>query len=286
MDDREEMEHVPWQELLAETEVESDRRRVVYLGAALLGALLLGVMLARSWIAPSPDGLSSPPVAEAEAESADETPGEMVIQSVGPLPVYSEADLMAVPAGAAERAAVTRAEWFVTDYFTADHEPSAAAEVRASLPSGASPVLPQDGLDGVSYVEWARAFRVDALGDDVFRVAVAFRSLAAPPDRGFSRQPVRAVEVLVAVRPDGGTTVLDVPAPLVIPAGPEAPAVSEASADPPAAIIDAAMTAAAGWGAEARLVSAHQAAVGWRVLVSIADGVGNRWPLAIHVDVP
>ncbi len=37
------------------------------------------------------------------------------------------------------------------------------------------------------------------------------------------------------------------------------------------------------WGTEPRLVSASAVAEGWRVVMTIADGVGNRWPLAIVV---
>ena len=129
---------------------------------------------------------------------------------------------MAFAAAAAERAAVARAEWFVTDYFTADLEPSGSADVRTALPAGAElPDMPQDAAASLSYVEWARAFRVEEAGDGLFRVGVVFRALGAPPDRGFYRLPVRAVEVLVQVNEDGGSVVVDLPTPVALPAGPE-----------------------------------------------------------------
>jgi hypothetical protein len=114
-------------------------------------------------------------------------------------------------------------------------------------------------------------------------VAVAFRMLGAPPDRGFSRQPVRAVEVLVAVSEDGGTTVLDLPAPTRLPAGPEPEPWPEGGDDAPSAVVDEAIEAASLWGSEPRVVSSHRTADGWRVVITVADAVGNRWPMAVSV---
>src|SRR3990172_2292767 len=45
----EELEHVPWADLMAESEPEDRRRRAVYLGAAIVGAMVLGVIVARTW---------------------------------------------------------------------------------------------------------------------------------------------------------------------------------------------------------------------------------------------
>jgi hypothetical protein len=132
-------------------------------------------------------------------------------------------------------------------------------------------------------VEWARAFRVEEVGDGTYRVAVAFRTLGAPPDRGFTRQPVRAVEVLIAVGGDDGTTVLDLPAPISVPVGPEAPLWDGESATPPQEIIDLVSTRASLWGTEPRIVSATQRNGEWRVVVSIADALGARWPFALRV---
>jgi hypothetical protein len=132
-------------------------------------------------------------------------------------------------------------------------------------------------------VEWARAYRVEAVGDGTYRVAVAFRTLGAPPDRGFTRQPVRAVEVLVAVGGDDGTLVLDLPAPLVLPAGPETAVWEGVAATPPQQIIDLVAVRASLWGTEPRIVSASQRDGEWRVVVTVADAVGARWPFVLRL---
>ena len=275
MDEREEMEHVPWADLMAEAEPEDRARRAVYLVAGAIGSMVLGILVARSWWAPSP------PSAPAAPATTVVVPGEQPAISPSTLPLYSEADLMADPPDPRARAAIARAEWFVTDYFTSDFEPNGSADVRAALPTGPMPAFPQDDGDGISYVEWARAYEVEEAGDGAYRVSVAFRMLGAPPDRGFSRQPVRAVAVLVAVSEDGGTTVLDLPAPARMPAGPEPVPWSEGVDDPPQAVLDDASDLAGLWGQEPRIVSAHPVDGGWRVVVTVADGVGNRWPLAL-----
>jgi hypothetical protein len=281
MDDREELEHVPWQELLVAAQPEDRQRRTVYVGAGLVAALVVGVALSRMVWAPAPAPSPLPPtdITSPEAASTGEEP---VLPDLTGLPMYSEADLMASPPDPAERAAIARAEWFVADYFTADLDPSGSADVRAALPEGVLAGFPQDLTEGISYVEWARAFRVAAVGDGSYRVGVLFRTLSAPPDRGFVRQPVRAVEVLVAVRADGGSAVLDLPAPLPMPAGPE-PVDLPAPADPPPGVVEAAVADASAWGTEPRFVSAHALGGGWRVVVTVADSAGKRWPLAVRV---
>lgn len=276
MTDREELEHVPWADLMAEAEPEDRRRRTIYLGVAIVGAMVLGVMVARTWWATP--ALPDPVAPGAVGDTVAATTSIVVPE----LPLYSEADLMADPPDPAARLAMVRAEWFVTDYFTADLEPSGSAEVRASLPAAVAADLSLDVGESVSYVEWARAYRVEEAGDGAYRVSVAFRTLGAPPDRGFSRQPVRAVDVLVAV--DGeGATVLDLPAPTHLALGPEAPSWEGEEATPPQAIVDRVATQASLWGSEPRIVSARHLDGEWRVVVTIADAVGARWPFALRV---
>ena len=275
MDEREELEHVPWADLMAEAEPEDRRRRSIYVGAAVLGAMVLGVMVARSWWAP--------PSIPATTVAAGASGAVTTLPETPDLPLYTEADLMAMPPDPAARVAMVRAEWFVTDYFTADLEPSGSADVRAALPASVAEELSLDVGAAVSYVEWARAYRVEAVGDGTYRVSVAFRTLGAPPDRGFTRQPVRAVELLIAVGGDNGTTVLDLPAPIAIPVGPEAAVWEGESATPPQEIVDWVSTRASLWGTEPRIVSATQRDGEWRVVVTIADAVGARWPFALRV---
>jgi hypothetical protein len=283
MDEHEEYEQIPWSQLSGGPA--GGRWRILYLIAAALGTLVLAVLVARAF-------LSSPgeTVAPADTLIEEEVEGGASTSSTGaessPLGLlYREADLMAFAASPQERAAVTRAEWFVTDYYTADLEPSGSADVRAALPAGSAvPDLPQDAAASLSYVEWARAFRVEEVGDGIFRVGVLYRALGAPPDRGFYRLPVRAVEVTVQVGENGGSVVLDLPTPVPLPAGPEPQAWPEESQEPPPRVADAALALVAGWGTEPRVVSAQQAEDGWRVVLTLADEVGNRWPASVFVE--
>lgn len=281
IEEREEMERVPWAELMAETNPEDRRRRTLYTVAGLLGALVLGVMVARSWWSPG----SPPPVAPATTMVEEELEPSLSLPDVEGLPLYSEVDLMADPPDPAARAAVVRAEWFVTDFFTDDLEPDGSSDIRAALPTGSGQVeFPQDGGEAISYVEWARAYQVEPVGDGTYRVSVVFRTLGAPPGRGFTRQPVRAVSVLIGVSAGGGASVLDLPSPLTMPVGPEPPPLPDETTDPPQAVVDVAAARASVWGTEPRIVGASEVGESWRVVVTVADDVGNRWPLVITVD--
>lgn len=280
MDHPEDVESVPWSELLDATDPSEDRRRMAYLAASLIGAVVLGAVIARAWWSPSPPTILAPAsTIAAPAPDADVTSTVPVA-----VPTYSEADLMADPPDPGARAAIVRAEWFVSDYFTADYEPVGSGDIRSALPGAADiPELPQDGLGGISYVEWARAFKVDEVGDGTYLVSVAFRALGAPPDGSFTRLPVRAVAVHVDVLGDGAS-VLDLPRPIPLPAGPEPAPWPEPSIDPPTDVVDLAAARASAWGSEPRIVSAAQVPGGWRIVATVVDGVGNRWPLSIMVE--
>ena len=282
VDEREELEQVPWADLMADTNPEDRRRRSLYLVAGLLGAVVLGVLVARSWWSPA----SLPPVAPAEVVSDDEVGApEVTLPEMTGLPLYSEVDLMADPPDPGARAAVVRAEWFVTDFFTDDLEPGGSSDVRSALTDSAGTLdFPQDSGEAVSYVEWARAFEVEPAGDGTYRVSVAFRTLGAPAGRGFTRQPVKAVSVLIGVSAGGGTTVLDLPSPLILPVGPEPEPWPEESVDPPQEIVDIAAARASVWGTEPRILAATPVDEGWRVIVTVVDGVGIRWPLVVTID--
>jgi len=296
-DQHEEVEHIQWGELMASAD--DGRRRAMYLAAGALGALVLGVVITRAVSvpgAPAPEPipaavvttttLPTPVTVPAPAPVPESTTTTTSTTTTIPAPVlYREADLMAFPPDWAARAAVTRAEWFVTDFFTADLEPNGTADLRGALPAGVElPEMPQDAVVGLSYVEWARAFRVEEGADGVYRVAVLYRMLGAPPERGFQRLPVRAVEVRVAVSDTGGSVVVDLPAPIVMPAGPNPDPWPVGNEVPPQSVVDGAMAVAAGWGSEHRLVGSSRVTGGWRVVLTATDELGNRWPLAVLVD--
>jgi hypothetical protein len=287
VEEHEEYEQIPWSQLAGRPP--GEKRRLLYVMAAALGTLVLAILVFRAFLS-SPAETVAPSdtvvrEAGAPASEGSATSSTGMDSSASAL-LYREADLMAFPETPEERAAVARAEWFVTDYFTADLEPSGSADVRTALPAGARvPDLPQDAATSLSYVEWARAFRVQEAGDGLFRVGVVFRALGAPPDRGFYRLPVRAVEVTVQVNPDGGSVVVDLPTPVAMPAGPEPAGWPEESGEPPRRVADAALAMVAGWGAEPRLLSAARGEGGWRVVLSLADEAGNRWPVSVFVEV-
>jgi len=307
-DQHEEVEHIPWGELMASTD--DGRRRVMYLAAGALGALVLGVVITRAVSvpgAPAPEPIPEPvaaavvttttlpapvtlPAVPVPAPVPDPVPETTTTTTTTPTTIpapvlYREADLMAFPPDWGVRAAVTRAEWFVTDFFTADLEPNGTADLRGALPAGVElPEMPQDAAVGLSYVEWARAFRVEEGADGVYRVAVLYRMLGAPPERGFQRLPVRAVEVRVAVSDTGGSVVVDLPTPIAMPVGPNPESWPVGNEIPPQPVVDGAMAVAAGWGSEHRLLGSSRVPGGWRVVLTATDELGNRWPLAILVD--
>jgi len=280
LDRHEDVESVPWSELLESSDPSEERRRVAYLAAGLIGAVVLGAVVARAWWAPSAPTI----VAPASTIAAPIEGGDATTVSVPTPPLYSEADLMADPPDPGERAAIVKAEWFVSDYFTADYEPSGSGDIRAALPGGAEiPTLPQDGTGGISYVEWARAFQVEEVGDGTYLVSVLFRALAAPAEGAFVRLPVRAVAVHVDVLGEGAS-ILDLPRPTAVPIGPEPAAWAEGSEDPPVHVVDAAAARASAWGAEPRIVSSTRIGSAWRVITTVADDVGNRWPLSVIIE--
>jgi hypothetical protein len=297
MDDQhEEIEHIPWGELLAHTD--DGRRRLLYLGAAALGVLALTVVVTRALSSSSPSSPADVETAETVASTAaDAAPTTVTVQTSmastssttatsAPAPVlYREIDLMALAPGSSAMAAIGRAEWFVTDYFTADLEPNGTADLRSALPGGSPlPEMPQDATAGISYVEWARAFRIEEVDDGLFEVGVVYRLLGAPPERGFQRLPVRAVEVRVAVSDGGGSVVVDLPSPTALPAGPSPEPWPESERKVPERIAEGAISAAAGWGTEHRVLEAAEVEDGWRVVLTAADELGNHWPLVVRVD--
>ena len=201
----EEHEEIPWSML-----VDQDRRgrsRTWYAVAAVIFAVVVGVVGVR-WVNGHRHG-------EVPADtSVVENP---VATTAAPVPtttaMLSEADLMAVDQTTMGLAAVARAEWFVTDYFTVDGAPvpdlAAAFAVDAVLPE-----LPQDDSK-VSFVEWARAWAIRPHAAGVV-VTVLFRTLYQNSDLRYERSPVRAVDVLVLVD-DESIAIGDLPIPATLP---------------------------------------------------------------------
>ena len=70
-----------------------------------------------------------------------------------------------------------------------------------------------------------------------------------------------------------------------MPAGPEPEPWPEEPGEPPQWVVDGALAAVAGWGSEPRLVAAYDEGADWRVVLTLADEVGNRRPVAVRVEV-
>lgn len=285
MSDREEYEHVPWSQLTPEAG--PDRRWLAYLAAAALVAGALGLVAVRTLWQGSP---AAAPVTVETTAAGPPTSVALFEGAAAPAPLdaaepiaYSEADLLAgaSPAGAASAAAV-KAEWFVADYFTNDGDGRGSLDLRTALPGDADlPPLPHDApAGGVSYVEWARAFRADDLGDGLHRVAVAFRTVAGPEGEPLARQPVRAVDVVVRTAA-GGLAVVDLPAPAPLPLDVGHPGWPTGDDEPPPGMAARALEAAEAWGEDPEVVGGTAAAAGWRVVVTVADASGTRWPLSL-----
>jgi hypothetical protein len=303
--DAERFESIPWASLLPE---ENDRRtRWLGIAAAVLLAVVAGLIALRVFGASTPgtvvamDPIPASPGADVAADGSTTTlPGDSAVatgsgsgvtvsqvpKSMPEPPAYSEADLMASVPEVSMRAAVMRAEWFVTDFFTVDADASAKA-VAAALAPLEGVALPHASPVGVSYVEWARAYAIEPLLPSGYRVAVAFRTLSAPEGEAVTRRPVRAVEVDIAVDSAGATLVLDLPRPAVIPtATPIAanhPVGDEvgSGADAPSDIAAAAVASAGVAGVDASVVRAESRDGGWRFVVAVVDESGMAFPLSV-----
>lgn len=284
-------EQIPWSHLVP---VQKDRTFLLAAGVvAVIAVVLAAILLTRRSAPPVP--IVAQPVSTSIAE--EPTPGLAdITTTVPPLAqepatappaeahrVYSEADLMAVlppPSPDHRLMAIARAEWFVTDYFTVDGDASLADGVVEALPDVVA--LPETDGSAISYVEWARAVDVVDHLDGTLDVTVWFRTLVGAVDGGFSRTDVRAVEVRLVVDAQGRLAVADVPALVAVePVGvaPDWPAASV----PPPDVVAAAMSDAERFGPGAELQSAGLLDSGWRLVFSIGDASGLRFPVIVRV---
>ncbi len=286
MEEPEEYEHIPWSAL---TDDHRERRnRLAYATAGILVAATIGAVAARAvW---KPEAAAESPGADVvlTVPTAEQRSLPPITSTTLPLPsLYSEADLMATLNGEKARIVAARAEWFVTDYFTTDRDRRGSTDVHDALPAGSDvPALPHDGESpAVTYVEWARATRVTELTPGRFRVAVAFRGVAESAQGGFDRLPVRAVDLMLTLGPDGGAAVVDLPTPAFLPNGPDLAPSDETSPDVAPAVAAAALAEAERWGkAAAEVIGASATQSGWRVVVGVSDASGNSWPMTVWLD--
>lgn len=184
MEDRdvEVFERIPWESL----EQNHDRR---WLGYLLAGAILLtavGVTIGRGTAAPAPVTVT-PGTSVAVSPPTTGQPAEPVAVTTTSPALWEEADLMALPVASLELEAAAVAEWFVVDHFTRD-----------------------EGSDGRSFVDWARAARLSWTDTTTAEVTVLIRRLAAAEEEPYQRLPLEGWKVTARLR-DRGWVVVDGP---------------------------------------------------------------------------
>jgi hypothetical protein len=271
-----EYEEIPWSTLL--TEHRHGRAKTLYLAAAVIVAIVVGFVGVRWLTAPGHGDLP------ALAAPVETTTAEVVVveaESSTTTAVLSEADLMAVEPAVAELAAIARAEWFVTDYFTVDG-PIPEELISAFVNDAVVPDLPNGEGMGISYVEWARAFDVRPTISG-YAVSVVFRSLTEEPDGAFVRGPVRAVDVLVAVE-EGETAIAELPIPILPPVYHAIDGWMVTNGEAHDAAITATLDYAGMFDENAQVIESGAAGPEWRVVFTVGDRSGNRWPVVMRSD--
>lgn len=278
-------EQIPWSHLVPE---QKDRTLQLAAVAIVLIAVFVAIVLfIRRAPTPSLVVASTTAVPPAVTAPAPDVPEAISIapsstEAIGTR-IYSEADLMAVlppPDSDLQLEAIARAEWFVTDFFTVDGDASLADGINAVLPDVVE--LPRSDGSSISYVEWARAVDVMDHTDGSFEVTVWFRTLVGNADSGFSRTGVRAVTVPLITDELGRLAVADIPAVAALTPsgiGPRWPA----GQTPPPDVVAAATGTLGEFGGEPELQSAGETDRGWRVVFSIGDASGLRFPIAVRL---
>ena len=274
-----EYEEIPWSTLLSEHQ--QGRTKTLYLAAAVIVAVVLGFVGIR-WLTAPGHGDGGDVAAQADTTTV---PGAGAVESTttatSTTAILSEADLMAVEPSILELSAVARAEWFVTDYFTVDG-PLPEELISAFVNDAMLPDLPSPSDADISYVEWARAFDIRPT-ESGYAVSVVFRSLTEEPGGAFIRSPVRAVDVLVAVD-DGETAIADLPIPILPPVFHTIDGWMETEGEAHDEAIAATLDYAGMFDEEAVVVQSGTAGPEWRVVFTIGDRSGNRWPVVMRSD--
>lgn len=271
-----EYEEIPWSTLLSEHR--HGRAKTLYTVAAVIAAIVVGFVGVRWLTAPGHGDL---PALAAPVETTTSEVLEVHAESSTTTAVLSEADLMAVEPAVAELAAIARAEWFVSDYFTVDG-PIPEELISAFVNDAVVPDLPDGEGMGISYVEWARAFDVRPTISG-YVVSVVFRSLTEEPDGAFVRGPVRAVDVLIAVE-EGETAIAELPIPILPPVYHAIDGWMVTNGEAHDAAITATLDYAGMFDENAQVIESGAAGPEWRVVFSVGDRSGNRWPVVMRSD--
>lgn len=194
----EELEQIPWANLVAEQTDGIDKR--IYMGVgvvAILVVLILGMRVIGGSGQPVPLPVESLPAVT--AVEITPTPSPMVVTEAdlradeAPVPVQASSNLLAE----------VTAEWFVTDWFTRDGSGETVRSIRSVLsPDLQSMDLPHDEPDAeVVFVEWAKTVEIETISQTAVGVTIAYRSIRQT-DEGFVRNPVETVVVILDISDD------------------------------------------------------------------------------------
>ncbi|MGI9666812.1 MAG: hypothetical protein ACR2N2_06885 [Acidimicrobiia bacterium] len=202
--EHEERDEIPWSSLVAEVEESLDRRWII-VGAVVL-AIVVGFVGIKLFDQPTQPTLpSSSPIAEGDPVAATTT---------STVQVLSEEDLRANDEGSFDVLVSTRAEWFVSDFFTVDGSAETVLSIRgAMVPDLRLEPIPHDEDEEHTYVEWARTYRITRGASGAYVAEVAFRSIISS-EGVFERLPVRTVKMEIEMR-DGVPLVATIPADVV-----------------------------------------------------------------------
>ncbi len=198
----EELEQIPWANLVAEQTDGIEKR--IYAGVGVVGLLVVLILAMRMFGGggqPVPPHVESFPSVSAAATVVEvvPTPSPMVVAEAdlraeeAPVPVQASHDILAE----------VTAEWFVTDWFTRDGSGETVRSIRAVLsPDLRSMDLPHDEPDsGVVFVEWAKTIEIETISQVAVSVTVAYRSIRQTGE-GFVRNPVEMVVVILDISED------------------------------------------------------------------------------------
>ena len=247
-------ESIPWSQLVEQT---GGQPWLVYVAALAVVALVAGAVLARG------SGTAPPALGVATSSTSVATTA-----AAAPL---SEADLRAPDETDDASLFAMYAEWIVRDYFTVDGS--------AADPAGQGDHMP---VAVRTYVEWARVWDVESLGDGIHRASVAYQSITETAT-GFRRTEPRAVAIQLSGV--GDSMVADLPEPIDLPTPAqliEMPAGDEL----PQPVVDQALDMALAWGTPKSVVGGTDLGDGWRVVVTIEDEFGTAWPMMVAVPPP
>jgi hypothetical protein len=263
----EEHEEIPWSML-----VDHDRRtrsRFWYALAAVIIAAVGGVSAIR-WVEGRRHGEMPAVVAPTVTTAAPTTTTTSLATEAGLLVADPVDDRMA---------AIATAEWFVTDYFTRD---GVALPDLADLLAADAPVpdVPEYTAGGpVSFVEWARATATRPCPNGLV-VTVLFRTLYPNQDGRIERSAVHAVDVIVLTG-DDATAVADLPMPAPLPVH-DIAGWAHTEGEAPPGVEAVALERAAELGANPVIESSGAFEDGWRVVVTVTDPSGARFPVAVR----